>query len=71
MKRTTVDFLKNILLSVLFAYMLSRLSSWVTREGAMTCSAGFGIFLWFYLTAYDEILRKRRKSRRKMILQQN
>ena len=69
MNKTSVDCLKNIFLAVFFAYLISRLPVWVNPRGVAVISLGAGLFLWVWLTAYDEILKKKKKSRRHMFLQ--
>lgn len=64
MRGTKFENLKNAAISILLGYIAATSLTW--RDTLCQIGGGYIVaqVIWVFMTAYDELLRKRRRSRR-------
>lgn len=62
-KQRTKDFVKNALIAILAAYFIATAMPWVNNKSAVCCGFMTAELVMYFLTAYDEIVRQRRRKR--------
>lgn len=65
MRGTKRENVKNALIAVLFGIVMMQTITWRDTFCMYLGGYAFAEILWWTLITYDEILRKRRESRRK------
>lgn len=65
MRGTARENFKNAAISILLGIVAAQSITWI-NTGAQICG-GYLVaqIMWVFMTAYDELLRKRRESRRR------
>lgn len=57
------DFIKNALLAILTAYFIATAVPWVNTKSAVCAGFLAAELVMYFLTAFDEIIRQRRRKR--------
>lgn len=63
-KQRTKDFFKNATIAILGAYFVANAMPWVNTRSAVCCGFLAAELIMYFLTAYDEIVRQRRRRKR-------
>lgn len=64
MKKRGQDFLKNSLIAILGGYFVGTIGPWVNANSAWCIGFITAELIMYFFTAYDEIIRQRKRRRR-------
>ena len=64
MKTRGLNFIKNAMIALLLGYFVAHAVPWVDIKGAVTGGFLAAELVMFYLTAYDEVIRQRKRRKR-------